>query len=122
MDGRTVLRYVRGRYVNGDFDRSRRQQQVMVALGQRLKDLSWLSHLPSMWQDLHNLVQTDLQPGDVLGLVWLWVHLGPDQVHGRTFDYSLVMPYTTPGGAQVLLLGDRPLVDAWVDGLFGPLP
>lgn len=122
MDGRTALRYVRGRYVNGDFDRSRRQQQLILAVGQRLRGLDWLSYLPLMWQRLPNAVQTDLLPGDLLGLVWLAARLGPDQVHGRTFNYDLVKPYTTPEGAQVLLLGDRQRVDAWVDGLFGTQP
>jgi polyisoprenyl-teichoic acid--peptidoglycan teichoic acid transferase len=119
MNGRTVLRYVRGRYVNGDFDRSRRQQQVIVALGQRLRGLNGLSYLPVMWQHLQTLVQTDLQPGDLFALASLAARLGPDQVHGRTFNYDLVTPYTTRQGAQVLLLGNRQRVDAWVDGLFG---
>ncbi len=36
LDGETVLRYVRSRYTDSDFDRSRRQQQVILALKDKL--------------------------------------------------------------------------------------
>ncbi len=36
LDGETALRYVRTRYTDSDFDRSRRQQQVILALKKKL--------------------------------------------------------------------------------------
>ncbi|MCD6195092.1 LCP family protein [bacterium] len=44
LDGETVLRYVRSRYTDSDFDRSRRQQQVILALKDKfLKDKVYLN-------------------------------------------------------------------------------
>jgi len=36
LDGETVLKYVRSRYTDSDFDRSRRQQQVIMALRDKI--------------------------------------------------------------------------------------
>lgn len=44
LDGETVLKYVRSRYTDSDFDRSRRQQQVILALKDKfLKDRIYLN-------------------------------------------------------------------------------
>lgn len=67
MDGRTTLRYVRGRHLTGDSDRGRRQQQVMVALARRFKELDWLPRLPGFWLAFGELTETDLSLPEIHG-------------------------------------------------------
>lgn len=65
-------------------------------------------------------------------LTWFGAGLKSSEVHGRVFNYELLAPYTTVGGAWVFVIRDRTKVDAWVDGLLesprlgrsrmGPIP
>jgi polyisoprenyl-teichoic acid--peptidoglycan teichoic acid transferase len=118
MDGETALAYLRARYVTGDLDRNYRQQQIIWAVAQRVKELGWLSKLPWLWSEFSEMGQTDLSFGDALSLGLFGAQLKPENVHGLTFNYNLARPWTTDAGAQVLLLGERQQVDALVDGLF----
>lgn len=62
MDGQSALEYVRSRHgdVHGDFNRSQRQQQVLLQIRQKINTLNVLTNLPSLISDLENSVQTDL--------------------------------------------------------------
>ncbi len=50
LDGETALAYVRSRYSPGDndFNRARRQQQVLLSLRRALTDVSMLPHIPEI--------------------------------------------------------------------------
>jgi LCP family protein required for cell wall assembly len=122
LDGRSTLGYVRARLETNDFDRTRRQQQVIWAIRQRFFELNWLSRLPDLWSAYQNHVETDLSWWDILRLAWFGAGLKSNQVHGRVFGYDLLTPYVTEEGADVLIITDRQKVDAWVDGLFSAPP
>ena len=79
LDGRATLRYVRARLETNDFDRTRRQQQVIWAVRQRFLELNWLSRLPEMWGAYQNFVQTDfvVVGYDAAGLVWRRAQVKP---------------------------------------------
>ena len=60
LDGRATLRYVRARLETNDFDRTRRQQQVIWAVRQRFLEFNWLPRLPEVLSAFGGLVETDL--------------------------------------------------------------
>jgi len=62
LDGRTALAYVRSRYGpgNSDYVRARRQQQVLLALRQRLRDPAVLLNMPSLLDAAGQMVRTDV--------------------------------------------------------------
>ncbi len=66
MDGATALKFARTRHslVNGDFDRARDQQLVMMAVKDKLSDpkvfLSLLANAPQLIEKLNQSVKTDL--------------------------------------------------------------
>ncbi|WP_049068759.1 LCP family protein [Enterococcus faecium] len=66
MDGNTLLQYARFREdKEGDFGRIRRQQQVIKAISQRLKDVTSIFKLPKAVGKLLGSIQTNL-PESVL--------------------------------------------------------
>jgi LCP family protein required for cell wall assembly len=60
MDGETALWYVRSRYTTSDFDRTRRQQEVILGIGQTLLNKNALTNIPGFFVTLANYVQSDL--------------------------------------------------------------
>ena len=64
LDGPTALAYVRSRKGAGDndFNRARRQQQVIVALGKKLSDPAMLPRLPEILAAAKNTVRTNVPP------------------------------------------------------------
>lgn len=118
LDGETATKYIRYRYSSSDLDRGARQQRVLVAIKNRILELQWLPRIGELWGVYRDMVQTDLGFFDVLRLAEFGSRLDSKAIHGRAFDYSLVYPYTTPGGAQVLVLKSREAFDVWVSTLF----
>ncbi len=105
MDGWTALCYVRMRKTTGDFDRLRRQQEVMLAIFRKVVSLGGLSKVPDLYEVYRGMVETDVALGDALPLVPLAVDVVADSAALRQFaiERSMVDPWRTPGGAAVLL-------------------
>jgi anionic cell wall polymer biosynthesis LytR-Cps2A-Psr (LCP) family protein len=60
MNGEVAAWYVRSRYSTSDFDRARRQQEVLQALLNRLLVPSSLEHAPEVYNTLRKSVITNL--------------------------------------------------------------
>ena len=108
LDGATALKFARERHVfrDGDIQRQRDQQLVLLALKQALLQPRNLLKLPTIISDMQNLVQTDLPYADIPLLVREALQLPRSSIHSGVFDYTsgAVSNYTTAGGAEVLLL------------------
>ncbi len=68
LDGRTALRYARSRHSSNDFDRSRRQQQVLHALLNEVRQRGLFEQaalLPDLARDLEQSVATTLPISDL---------------------------------------------------------
>jgi LCP family protein required for cell wall assembly len=73
LDGPTALAYVRSRKGPGgnDFERARRQQQVLVALERKLSDPAMLPKIPGLLEDATRTITTSFPPdrlGEMLDL------------------------------------------------------
>lgn len=62
LDGATALMYVRSRHGpgNSDFQRARRQQQVIIALRDKIDDPQVLANLPALIVAVSEMVRTDV--------------------------------------------------------------
>ena len=103
LDGQHALWYVRTRRRGNDLDRARRQQRVLLALKGRAEEVNLLPKVPDLFSALRDNVDTDLNLLDVLALARLGIELKREDIHSRVFDFQMAQPYTTPGGAAVLL-------------------
>jgi anionic cell wall polymer biosynthesis LytR-Cps2A-Psr (LCP) family protein len=103
MDGETALRYARTRHQSSDFDRAERQQQVALALVQRLLEPSAWLRWPAVAAAFAQTVATDLQPWELPSLVPTFLRVGPDGIKHYVIDEEMTTPFTTESGGQVLL-------------------
>ena len=102
MDGATALIYARTRHDSSDFQRMRRQQQVLYAVRNRLLSPSTLPQLPALAQLLVNAARTDLSYEDLALLGCLGPQIG-DSIQSWVIDGPMVLNARLADGAQVLL-------------------
>jgi len=84
MDGPTAVRYARTRHDDGDFNRNRRQQQVLLAIRDRVLVTGILSKLPDLISEIGDSVRTDLSPRQVLSLARLGQEIDADNIYSHT--------------------------------------
>ncbi len=110
MTGAEALWYARSRHSSDDFDRGRRQQQVLRAVWRKARDNGLLSNIIPLWNEGSQYVQTDMTLEDVLSLVPLALSLDPSRIE----DFRLIRTYHTtpwqpPDGSNVQILNYDPL-------------
>jgi LCP family protein required for cell wall assembly len=104
MDGQTVLWYVRARYTTSDFDRGRRQQEVLEAIGKQLLSLNALTRVPELYEIYRDNVTTDLSVNDVISLLPLAAQLSDtSRIHRYAIGPQQVYDWTNYSGAMVLV-------------------
>ena len=83
LDGVTALEYVRSRHgdFESDFGRSRRQQQVLLAIKKLMTGPTMVAHVPDLAAALGDSVQTDLSLSQVVQLAALARGIAPSQIH-----------------------------------------
>jgi LCP family protein required for cell wall assembly len=102
MDGSLALWYARVRQRLSDFDRNRRQQQILRAIWREALSQGILQKAPELWSQASRLVQTNLQLQDVIGLLPIALSLAPENISsfqlikGRETD-----AWRTPHGEDV---------------------
>ena len=103
LDGEMALWYVRSRHSDSDFGRNRRQRQFLLALRQQALQLNMLPKAPAMLASVLDSIKTDLRSTEILSLARVAKDIETSRLVSRAVDESMVSPWTTPGGAAVLL-------------------
>mgnify|MGYP000745994323 CR=1 FL=1 len=104
MDADMVLWYVRSRKTSNDFARNRRQQEVLLALAEKLISMDAIRRAPELYAAYKESVSTDLGLLDLLGFLPLAARLtDTSRIHSHFIGPKHVVNYITPGGAMVLL-------------------
>ncbi len=104
MDGPTALWYSRSRYTTTDFDRDQRQQEVILAIAQRLLDRRALANLPGFFKTFMKYFESDLTLDTVTPYLELAGTVSPSTLK----RYRIILPdqcthWTTPEGGWVLI-------------------
>ncbi|MBI3760893.1 MAG: LCP family protein, partial [Chloroflexi bacterium] len=121
MDGDLALWYARSRKNNTDFDRSRRQMQVLRAIFQRAKDLNFtdLTKIPALYEQFKDVVQTDIDIGAILRLAPMAVDLDTSRIHSYSINAAHVSSWTTPDNPpQNVLIPNPDAIAALLDKAF----
>lgn len=96
MTGKEALWYARSRGNSDDFDRGRRQQQILRAAFRQARDSGLLTdvfQLPSLVNEGLQAVETDLTANEILSLIPVALSVDPAQIE----DFRLIRTYhTTP--------------------------
>ena len=109
MDGDLALWYARSRQRSSDFDRGRRQQEVLRALFSQALKSDTISRIPELYNNFKETVVTDLGLGDILQLAVY----APKMTNADIRSYYIRPPYVnswiTESGAYVLLPNEEML-------------
>ena len=102
FNGERALQYARSRETTSDFDRSRRQQLVMLAVRQRVFSLNAIPRLLSLLSALQDNVRTNLRPGDMQQLADAAGQLKDQDIRRVAIDTSNLLRSGTSNGQYIL--------------------
>jgi len=109
MDGDLALWYARSRMRSSDFDRGRRQQEVLRAIYARVMQTNTIPQLPALYNNLISIVETDLNLTQMLQLALYAPKLTNADFRSYYIRPPLVTSWITPEGAYVLLPNEAPM-------------
>ena len=113
LDGVTALQYVRARHADliGDFGRSQRQQQVLLAIRKKLKGLD-LGLVPSLVQDMGDQFKTDLHVPEILSLAESTLGIPSSSIHQYYMTDGNGFATDAVNARGDVLLGNWPKINA----------
>ncbi len=104
MDSTTALMYARSRRNSNDFDRGRRQQQLLRAIFSEARQGGWFGDIPSLYNQLSTIVQTNIPLEVALQIAPITLSLTPNQIESHFFQTGReTNGWTSPSGAAVQL-------------------
>jgi LCP family protein required for cell wall assembly len=115
MDGDLALWYARSRSKSNDFDRGRRQQEVLRSIFTKALQTGTFGKIPQLYNDLSSTVVTNLGLSDLLSMVPYASNFTNADIRGYYIRPPYVTSWTTPGGAAVLLPNDVALKQMLVE-------
>ncbi len=106
FDGRMALKYARTRHQDNDFYRAERQQQIIIAVRDKVLNLGlgqMISKSPLIYQQLKNGIKTDLSLEEIIQLVRAAAEIPDENIHRAVLDGEYLSSYRTEKGASVLV-------------------
>jgi polyisoprenyl-teichoic acid--peptidoglycan teichoic acid transferase len=106
FDGETALKYARTRHQDNDFYRARRQQQVVMAVRDRVLSMGFtdlVRQAPFLYQQVREGLRTDLSLDEILRLLTTAADIARDDIRLEVLDHNYVTSYRTEAGASVLV-------------------
>jgi len=111
LSGGLALSYARDRYAGqeGDVDRARRQQEVIIAIkdqilsqgGWRLPEL--LAKAPTIYQELSSGIRTNLEFTQAIKLGIMALELDFNNVKKGVINFDMMIPAKSPEGLDILI-------------------
>jgi len=107
LDGGLALAYARERHTQGgDVDRASRQQEVILAIKQRILKYENLPNLiakaPALYQDISSGISTNLNLQQAIQLGILGLQLDSSNIRQGIINYDMVIPTSSPDGEKIL--------------------
>jgi len=117
LNGQRALWFARSRYQSSDFARMKRQQQLLLAVRDRLLQLDMLPKLPALWAEQGHWIQTDMSVTQVFDLARLTWGIPQERITARTLELGYVVRGAASGDPFVLF-PDRARIAQLVGQLF----
>jgi anionic cell wall polymer biosynthesis LytR-Cps2A-Psr (LCP) family protein len=106
FDGQMALKYARTRHQDNDFYRAERQQQIVMAVRDKVLSLGlgqMISKSPLIYQQLKNGIKTDLSLEETVQLARAAAEIPGENIHQAVLDGEYLYSYRTDKGASVLV-------------------
>ena len=123
LDGFASMCYVRMRMNSSDFDRLRRQEELIRALFDRVVSIDGILKIPQLYDTFTTYVDSDLTLVEILP----WIPLAaeftsdPARIQFYRIDNTMVENLSTPLTHQAVLLPSRGLIQQMLEEAF-PTP
>jgi polyisoprenyl-teichoic acid--peptidoglycan teichoic acid transferase len=120
MNGVQALGYVRMRKNSSDFDRLRRQQEVVSAIFKKVVTLDGLSRIPDLYEQFNVLFQTNIGLAEILPLIPMAskVASGSADLQAHALTENEVSSWTVPYSGAAVLLPKRDAMIGFLSGIF----
>ena len=121
MDGHMALQYARTRHSGTDFDRLRRQRQVLLAIREKALRLDLIPKIPALASTMGQTVKTNLQLGEIVTLAQIASRIGAEDIRFAVIDESVTVPIKLEEEGDVLF-PEREKIQQLVEEIFAPRP
>jgi LCP family protein required for cell wall assembly len=103
LNGERALEYARSRQTTSDFDRSRRQRLMLLAIQHRIDTLGSLPQLVGLVSALRDNVRTNLRPVELRQLAHTLAHMPQDGIRQIGLDdRNVLVRHNLPDGTYLL--------------------
>jgi LCP family protein required for cell wall assembly len=109
LDPTRLLQYARTRKTQGgDFDRARRQQEVLDALRAQVLSaggvVNFFSQIPTLWNELADSYDTNMALDELIRLGFLMGEIPPENIQFKVIDQNYIASFgKAPDGSDVLI-------------------
>jgi LCP family protein required for cell wall assembly len=117
MNGELALEYARSRHTTSDFDRSKRQRQIILAARDKALQMNILPKLPVLYVQFKDSIETDMTPQQILALASIAAQVPSENIQSLAIDQSMTYNVTLNDGAEVLW-PERPKIAALINEMF----
>lgn len=118
LDGATALKYARTRHQDDDYRRIQRQQDVLLAVRDRLIRPDVIPQIPALIQALSGAIRTDLTADEIAALACIGPQIDRSAISTYAITGTEVIPWTTPTGGRVSI-PDRDAIAPMVQSFLG---
>jgi LCP family protein required for cell wall assembly len=118
MDGKRALEYARSRMSTSDFDRAKRQQQILLAIRERALSPGGILRWPLLARAVMDEIKTDMGLGRLLALAISAMRIDTFNLRQVVLEYPLVVDHQRADGAAVQL-PNWDLINPVIEELFG---
>lgn len=107
LDAERLLQYARTRHGNSDIDRSRRQQEVIMAVRDRVLSaggvIALIPRAPALWESVHENIRTNLSLQEIVRLALAAEDIAPDNIRQGQITFEEVLLQQSPQGEDILV-------------------
>lgn len=121
MNGDDALWYARARLRSSDFDRSRRQHEVLRAISREARRPAILTRLPELYSAFRGSVATDVSLQDVLTLAPFVSGLQPAHLRSRFIGRDQVRAFRVPVSGAAVQLPDPAAIRILLEEAYAPI-
>ncbi len=126
IDGKTALLFARARFSSSDFDRAKRQQQILVALKNKALNLGVLTNplkVVNIFNSVGNHIRTDMELWEIQEMAVMAKKIDGAKIKKKVFDTSsegLLYSSRDEKGSYILLpVGDNySKIQEYCEGIF----
>jgi len=107
LESERLLQYARTRHGNSDIDRSRRQQEVIMAVRDRVLSaggvISLIPRVPALWESVQDNVRTNLSLPEIVRLALAAESISAENIRQGQITFEEVLMQQSPQGEDILV-------------------